>query len=122
MSDLDSLMDDLTESHVLPTIIVGPNATGTNEVPPDVSSQVESEARFIRELHSLGGRLAPDDVERIAALIERLTRDLKIATLKARVLDRLPFCPDHRDKVAGKPCRECEIERLTARRALEPET
>jgi hypothetical protein len=26
--------------------------------------------------------------------------------------DRSPFCPDHRDKVAGKPCRECEIERL----------
>ena len=32
-------------------------------------------------------------------------------------LDGMPFCPDHRDKVAGKPCRECENERL--RRALQ---
>ncbi|GAG97044.1 unnamed protein product, partial [marine sediment metagenome] len=38
----------------------------------------------------------------------------KKLALKARAFDRLPFCPDHRDKVAGKPCRECEIERLQA--------
>lgn len=30
----------------------------------------------------------------------------------ARLVDGLPFCPDHRDKVAGLPCRECEIEQL----------
>jgi hypothetical protein len=35
--------------------------------------------------------------------------------LKARYVDRVPFCPDHRDKVAGKPCRECKIERLKQR-------
>ena len=34
--------------------------------------------------------------------------------LKERAHDGLPFCPDHRDKVAGKPCRECEVERLAA--------
>jgi hypothetical protein len=27
---------------------------------------------------------------------------------------RVPFCPDHRDKVRGLTCRQCEIERLTA--------
>lgn len=44
--------------------------------------------------------------------IERLMREnAKLAIVK-RWADRLPFCPDHRDKVAGKPCRECEIERL----------
>jgi hypothetical protein len=32
--------------------------------------------------------------------------------LKARVVDHLPLCPDHRDKVAGKPCLQCEVERL----------
>lgn len=44
---------------------------------------------------------------------ELLADNAKLA-LKARLVDHLPFCPDHRDKVAGKPCRECEIERLTA--------
>jgi len=44
--------------------------------------------------------------------IERLRRENKMLSLKARVHDRLPFCPDHRDKVVGLPCRECEIERL----------
>lgn len=34
--------------------------------------------------------------------------------LKARYADNAPFCPDHRDKVRGLPCRECEIERLRA--------
>ncbi len=38
--------------------------------------------------------------------------EVKILKLKARIIERLPFCPDHRDKVAGKSCRECEIENL----------
>ena len=41
-----------------------------------------------------------------------LTAENKVLKLKTRLLDRLPFCPDHRDKVAGKPCRECQIEHL----------
>lgn len=44
-----------------------------------------------------------------ACTIKRLHAELG---LKTRALDRLPFCPDHRDKVGGKPCRECEIEHL----------
>lgn len=32
--------------------------------------------------------------------------------MRRRFMHNLPFCPDHRDKVAGKFCRECEIERL----------
>lgn len=32
--------------------------------------------------------------------------------LRRSYMQALPFCPDHRDKVKGKPCRECEIERL----------
>jgi hypothetical protein len=45
--------------------------------------------------------------------IDRLTHATAAFSLKARVVDRLPFCPDHRDKVAGKPCLQCEVERLT---------
>ena len=44
--------------------------------------------------------------------IGRLEKENKVLRLKAEGFDRLPFCPDHRDKVRGKPCRECEIEWL----------
>ena len=27
-------------------------------------------------------------------------------------MKNLPFCPDHRDKVSGLPCRQCAIEIL----------
>ena len=40
----------------------------------------------------------------------------RVRQKKGQAFMRLPFCPDHRDKVAGKPCRECEIERLRAER------
>jgi hypothetical protein len=40
-------------------------------------------------------------------------------------MSRNPFCPDHRDKVQGLSCRQCEIERLTrlsnTARAPQPE-
>ena len=45
----------------------------------------------------------------------KLKRENEILSLKSRIIDRLPFCPDHRDKVAGKPCRECEVDRLQRR-------
>jgi hypothetical protein len=51
------------------------------------------------------------EVAALAAVNERLEKDLRIARKKADAVDRLPFCPDHRDKVAGKSCRECEVER-----------
>lgn len=45
---------------------------------------------------------------------EEITR-LRIENeLRRRQISRFPFCPDHRDKVLGKPCRECEIEQQRA--------
>lgn len=43
-------------------------------------------------------------------------RDRLVVELEQRrsVMSRLPFCPDHRDKVAGLECRECEVERIKA--------
>lgn len=42
--------------------------------------------------------------------------------LRKRFMDRLPICPDHRDKVAGKPCVVCEGERKDAAlRDLDPD-
>lgn len=32
--------------------------------------------------------------------------------LRRKQMASVPFCPDHRDKVRHKPCRECEIEYL----------
>lgn len=32
--------------------------------------------------------------------------------LRRKQMARYPFCPDHRDKVSGKPCRECENEHM----------
>ncbi len=49
------------------------------------------------------------------ARIASLERENMRLSLKARLVDRLPFCPDHRDKVRGLSCRQCEIERLLAR-------
>lgn len=50
-----------------------------------------------------------DDLLAAARRAERLEKEVG---LRKRAADRLPFCPDHRDKVAGKPCRECRIGRL----------
>lgn len=33
--------------------------------------------------------------------------------LRRNQMKRYPFCPDHRDKVFGKRCRECEIEKMS---------
>lgn len=32
--------------------------------------------------------------------------------LRRKQMLMTPLCPDHRDKVSGLPCRQCEIERL----------
>lgn len=48
------------------------------------------------------------------AEVERLK---KRAAICDRLADRLPLCPDHRDKQGGKSCLACEVERL--RGALE---
>lgn len=46
--------------------------------------------------------------------MNRLLGDKDAAELRLRreQMARFPFCPDHRDKVFGLECRECEIERL----------
>lgn len=64
-------------------------------------------------------RVMADAADEIRRLREQLAarpseQELKVLRMKADAHDRLPFCPDHRDKVAGKPCRECEVERLAA--------
>ena len=42
--------------------------------------------------------------------IIQLERELRV---RKQIMDNEPFCPDHRDKVSGLPCRECEVERLS---------
>lgn len=37
--------------------------------------------------------------------------------LRREQMKRYPFCPDHRDKVWGDPCKQCEI--VTMRRLLQ---
>lgn len=39
-------------------------------------------------------------------------REMKELELRRAQMARQPFCPDHRDKVHGLACRECEIEHL----------
>lgn len=56
-----------------------------------------------------GGYLA---VGGFVSRIKELEAENARLRIKANYADRLPFCPDHRDKVAGKSCRECEIERV----------
>lgn len=47
------------------------------------------------------------------ASLEREIKRIRIELDHRRsVMSRFPFCQDHRDKVAGKECRECEIEQL----------
>lgn len=70
-----------------------------------------------QRLLDLAYRLNPEDAatcREAAEVIERLTKENATLSLKARVVDRLPLCPDHRDKVAGKPCLQCRIGRLTS--------
>jgi len=52
---------------------------------------------------------AADELDR---LIEHNKRLIQKGKLQSHYIDGLPFCPDHRDKVSEKPCRECEIEHL----------
>lgn len=48
-----------------------------------------------------------------AALSEyKDSKEIRILRLKADYVDRAPFCPDHRDKMTGKKCRECAVESL----------
>ena len=48
----------------------------------------------------------------MAEPIDLAVKERKELELRRAQMARNPFCPDHRDKVYGKPCRECEIEHL----------
>lgn len=76
-------------------------------------------AAFLLPRGSEAARKAESIISRHTDPLEQRVKDLekqnKVLALKARLADRLPFCPDHRDKVSGKTCRECEIERLEKR-------
>lgn len=41
--------------------------------------------------------------------LDRIQGELK---LRRSQMSRYPFCPDHRDKVYGRPCRECTVETM----------
>jgi hypothetical protein len=63
----------------------------------------------------------PEEIKKAESLIhdlvERLDKSQKENLLLKRIFSTFPFCPDHRDKIGGKPCRECEIERLETENA-----
>ena len=48
----------------------------------------------------------------MAEPMDLAVKERKELELRRAQMARNPFCPDHRDKVYGKPCRECEIEHL----------
>lgn len=50
--------------------------------------------------------------DRLEEIEKAISREKKISEIRGDFMNRLPFCPDHRDKVKGSPCRECRIERL----------
>lgn len=72
----------------------------------DLIAQGSGSARRLENYDRLTMKLAAQKDE-IRGLVTELEH-------RRSVLSRLPFCPDHRDKVAGLDCRECEIERLSA--------
>ena len=49
----------------------------------------------------------------VCELLEEIDSQAKQIELLRTFKQGLPFCPDHRDKVHGMTCRQCEIERLT---------
>ena len=49
---------------------------------------------------------------RISDLEAELAKVKVELNLRREQMSRFPFCPDHRDKVHGKECRECEVEHL----------
>ncbi len=64
---------------------------------------------------------AADEIDRQRAEIEKLTKALRIAELKAAGTLANNLCPDHRDKQTGRPCLACEIERLTWKLTIKTE-
>lgn len=57
----------------------------------------------------------PEQVDWLIVEVERLGELEAELRLRRAQMSAFPFCPDHRDKVHGRSCRECEIERLDKR-------
>jgi hypothetical protein len=86
------------------------------------ASVIDDGDKRIKELESACRAASEDDEKdhkRIAELEaeissickERHKAEVEL-NLRREQMSRFPFCPDHRDKVHGKPCRECEVEHL----------
>ena len=67
---------------------------------------------FARSIAALTHPSTPQSNELRDALANKERIELEH---RRSVMSRHPFCPDHRDKVQGLSCRQCEIERLTAK-------
>jgi hypothetical protein len=50
-----------------------------------------------------------EDMKELEAELVKVKVELN---LRREQMSKFPFCPDHRDKVNGKECRECEVEHL----------
>lgn len=105
-------------SFVGPDSNIGDNVCSTCDDPIHAEckaelADLEAENTRLREdqqwMHKLIGDLCSLFPGKV---VQELPTEIKRLRLKARIHDRLPFCPDHRDKVAGLPCRECKIEEL----------
>jgi len=71
--------------------------------------------RLEAELATASEAFAKRDIERhnrIKELEAELAKVKVELNLRREQMSRFPFCPDHRDKVHGKECRECEVEHL----------
>ncbi len=75
---------------------------------------------FLRQQYDSLTIESVEEKRRYEKHMELIIKENKKLLLKSRIVDKLPFCPNHRDKVAGKSCRECEIENL--KRKLEERT
>lgn len=98
----------------------------SEEFPGDPSELVlkriaEGEKKRLRELkenlHAAAEAHAEKEIKsfnRIAELEAELAKMKTELNLRRNQMSQFPFCPDHRDKVHGKECRECEVEHLRA--------
>ena len=76
---------------------------------------VDRERALESELAAASEAFAEQDIKRhnrIKELEAELAKVKVELNLRREQMSRFPFCPDHRDKVHGKECRECEVEHL----------
>ena len=73
---------------------------------PEMNEKIIGILRISEDAHQW---YAAQRIEELEAENGKLRAELK---LRRHQMSQFPFCPDHRDKVHGLECRECEIERL----------